>query len=151
MARLHSRARGKSGSTKPIVKEVPSWLKLTQKEVELLIVKLTKEGKKPSQIGMILRDEYGLPDVKTFTKKSITEILKEKDLVPELPEDLLALIRKAVFLRKHLEENKKDFGAKRGLQLTESKIRRLGKYYRKAKKLDSSWKYDPEKVKLYVQ
>ncbi|MFT4311035.1 MAG: 30S ribosomal protein S15 [Candidatus Woesearchaeota archaeon] len=151
MARMHSRARGKSGSTKPIVKEVPSWLKLTQKEVELLIVKLTKEGKKPSQIGMILRDEYGLPDVKTFTKKSITEILKEKDLVPELPEDLLALIRKAVFLRKHLEENKKDFGAKRGLQLTESKIRRLGKYYRKSKKLDSSWKYDPEKVKLYVQ
>ena len=151
MARMHSRARGKSGSKKPLVKEVPSWLKLTEKEVELLIVKLSKEGKKPSQIGMILRDEYGLPDVKTLTKKSITTTLAEKDMTPELPEDLLALIKKAVLLKNHLEENKKDYGAKRGLQLTESKIRRLGKYYKKSKKLDSNWKYDPEKIKLYIQ
>lgn len=151
MARMHSRAKGKSKSVRPIERTVPDWVKLSVKEVELLIVKYAKEGHKPSQIGAVLRDQYGLPDVKALTKKSITQILKEKELTPELPEDLLALIKKAVFIRDHLEKNKHDYTAKRGLQLTESKVRRLAKYYVRENVLPQKWKYDPEKVKLYVQ
>lgn len=148
---MHSRARGKSGSTKPIKKTIPSWVKYKPKEVELLVVKYAKGGKKPSQIGTRLRDVYGIPDIKTIVGKTVTEILKEKNLSLELPEDMLALIKKSVFLRKHMEDNHKDFSAKRGLQLTESKIRRLAKYYIKAKKLPSGWKYNPEKMKMYAQ
>ena len=151
MARMHSRARGKSRSTKPSKKVVPSWLKYKPKEIELLIIKYAKEGKNPSQIGIFLRDEYGIPDVKLITKKSITQILKEKNLLKEIPEDLMALIRKAVFIRKHLGENKKDMPAKRGLQLTESKIKRLTKYYKKTARLPMTWKYDPERIKLVVE
>jgi len=151
MAKMHSRARGKSGSTKPIKKTIPSWVKYKPKEVELLVVKYAKEGKKPSQIGTQLRDVYGIPDIKTIVGKTVTEILKEKNLSLELPEDMLALIKKSVFLRKHMEDNHKDFSAKRGLQLTDSKIRRLAKYYIKAKKLPSGWKYDPEKMKMHAQ
>ena len=151
MARMHSRARGKSGSTKPSKKVVPSWLKYKSKEVELLIVKYAKEGMNPSHIGVYLRDEYGIPDVKLVTKKSITQILKEKNLLKEIPEDLMALIRKAVLIRKHLGENKKDMPAKRGLQLTESKIKRLTKYYKRTGRLPMTWKYDPDRIKLVVE
>lgn len=148
---MHSRKKGKSGSTKPVKKTVPSWVKLKPKEVEKLIAKYYKEGKKPSQIGMIMRDEYGLPDIKTLTGKSVTETLKEANLQPELPEDLMALIKKAVMVKDHLEENHKDMTAKRGLELTESKIRRLAKYYKGTGRLSHDWKYDSKKIKLYLE
>lgn len=151
MARMHSRARGKSGSTKPIKKAVPSWVQYKAKEIELLITKLAKEGQTASEIGIHLRDSYGIPDVKIITKKSITKILEEKNVKKEIPEDLLALIKKAIILRKHMDENHKDFSAKRGVQLTESKVRRLAKYYKANKKLPANWRYDPDKMKMYAQ
>jgi small subunit ribosomal protein S15 len=148
---MHSGARGKSRSTKPSRKVIPGWLKYKPKEVELLVIKYAKEGKLPSQIGIYLRDEYGIPDIKTIVKKSISQILKEKNLTKEVPEDLMALIRKAVLIRKHLVENKHDMTARRGLILTESKIKRLTKYYRRTGRLLLNWKYDPEKIRLVVE
>jgi len=150
MARMHSRKRGLSGSTKPAKKTVPSWTRYKAKEVELLVVKLSKEGKSTSEIGIILRDTYGIPDVKIITKKSVSKILAEKNLLSELPEDLMAVIRKNVLIRKHMENNKKDMTGKRGLRLADSKIKRLVDYYKKSGKLDKSWKYDPEKLKLII-
>jgi small subunit ribosomal protein S15 len=151
MARMHSRKRGKSGSTKPIKKTAPSWAKAKTREVELLIAKFAKEGKTSSQIGVALRDAYGIPDVRIISGKTITQIMQEKSLAPKIPEDLMALIKKAVLLRKHLEANHKDMPAKRGLQLTESKINRLVKYLKKNKKLEETWKYDPESIRLYIE
>ena len=151
MARMYSRRKGKSGSKKPVKKSMPSWMEYKPKEIELLIAKLAKEGKSSSQIGAILRDSYGVPDVRTLMKKKITEILKEKDIAPKLPEDLIALIRKAIKLRKHFEENKQDIVSKRGLQLTESKITRLVKYYKKSGKLPADWTYDYKSIKLYIE
>lgn len=151
MARMHSRAKGKSGSKKPIKKAVPSWLKYTAKEAELLVVKYAKEDKKPSQIGVLLRDQYGIPDINLVTGKSIGQIFKEKNINQEFPEDFIALIKKSVLLRKHLETNKKDVSAKRGLLLTDSKIRRLAKYYKLKGVLDAKWRYNPEQFKMYAQ
>lgn len=150
MARMHSRDKGVSGSTKPAKKTKPSWLQYSPKEVELLVVKHAKEGKAASKIGLYLRDEYGIPDVKIVTGKSITAILEAKNLAPELPEDLMALIRKAILIRKHLEENHKDQPGKRGLRLTESKIMRLAKYYRRSGRIAADWKYDPAKIRLSI-
>lgn len=151
MARMYSRSRGKSRSTKPVVKTVPSWLQYSGKEVELLVVKLAKEGKNNSQIGLYLRDEYGIPDVKLITKKSISKILAEKSLTKKMPEDLMALLRKVLAVQTHLSENKKDMPAKRGLQLTESKILRLVKYYKKTGRIDSNWNYNPNQIKMYIE
>ena len=78
------------------------------------------------------------------SRKKITEILKEKGIAREIPEDLQNLMRKALKIRKHLEANKKDNHTKRALQLTESKIRRLVKYYRREKVLPEEWRYKPE-------
>jgi small subunit ribosomal protein S15 len=150
MSRMHSGARGKSGSKKPVKKTKPVWVRYKPTEVEFLIVKLAKEGKAPSQIGLILRDLYGIPDVKTMMGKSVSQMMKEKSLLPELPEDLMALIKKSIFIRKHLEQNHKDETARRGLQLTESKIKRIVKYYKGAGKIQEGWKYDPEKIKLII-
>ena len=72
------------------------------REIELLVVKLGKEGKPLSQIGIVLRDVYGIPDVKTITKKSISDILGKKELLPKLPENLTALLKRIVMLQKQI-------------------------------------------------
>ena len=151
MARMHSRDKGKSKSTKPSSRDKPSWLRYTSKEVELLIVKLAKEEHKPSKIGIILRDSYGIPSVKDILRKGVSKVLKENNLAEELPEDLLNLIKKLVMIKKHLEENKQDKTAKRGTQLTESKINRLIKYYKKTNVLPNNWKYDENRFKLIAE
>lgn len=151
MARMHSRKKGKSGSTKPEQKTAPAWVALKQKEIEMLIVKLAKDGNSPSKIGLILRDQYGVPDIKLVAGKKVTQILEDKKVSSEIPEDLMALIRKAVLIRKHLEENHLDEPAKRGLILTESKIMRLSKYYKRTGRLDTTWKYDPKTIRLQVE
>lgn len=150
MAKMHSGAKGIAGSTKPSKKVLPSWVRYSPKEAEMIISKLAKEKNTPSQIGTILRDVYGIPDVSLILNKTICEVLREKGLMAETPEDLSALIKRSIAIRKHLEENTKDKTAKRGLLLTESKIGRLVKYYKREGVLPASWKYDPEKIKLLV-
>lgn len=150
MARMHSRKKGKSGPNKPVEKHTPTWLRYTAKELELLVVKLAKEGKSPSQIGLALRDSYGVPDVKMIAKKTVSEMLREKKLAGELPEDLQNLIVRSVALQKHIDKNRQDMVSKRGLQLTESKIKRLVKYYKKTGALSSEWKYNPKNARMYA-
>ena len=151
MARMHSRDKGKSKSTRPSSRDKPLWVRHTSKEVKLLIVKLAKKEYNASKIGLILRDSYGIPSVKDVLGKGVSKILKEENLFGELPEDLLNLIKKSVMLKKHLEENKQDKTAKRGTQLTESKINRLIKYYKKTKTLSDDWKYDESRFKLIAE
>ncbi len=115
-------------------KEKPEWVTMSEKEIVSLIVKMGRRGVPPSQIGMILRDVYGIPSVRQVLGKRITDVLEEQGVAKKIPEDLLSLMKKAYKIRKHLEIHRKDFHSKRGLQLTESKIRRLIKYYKKTAK-----------------
>ncbi len=151
MARMFSRNKGKSGSTGPSIKKIPSWVKYSAKETELLVVKYAKEGKAPSKIGLFLRDEYGIPDVKLITKKSITQILQEKKLEKVLPEDLTALLKKVLAIQEHLKENHKDQPARRGLTLTESKILSLVRYYKKVGRMPKDWNYNPKQIKMHIE
>jgi len=140
MARIHARKRGKSGSKYPVEREHPEW-SLKPEEIEELIVKMAEEGKPPATIGLILRDSYGVPDVKSALGKKITKILEEHDLLPEIPEDLSNLLDKRANLIKHLSENKKDLHNRRRLQLIEAKINRLIKYYKREGRLPEKWSY----------
>ena len=148
MARMHARRKGVSGSTKPLKSTVP--LTMTAEEVEKLIVELRNSGLSSSSIGIVLRDTYGIPNVKEVTKKSLTEVLRDNGIAPELPEDLINLINKALNLRDHLEENKKDLHNKRALQLTESKIRRLVNYYKRSAVLPEGWSYRLDTVEMLI-
>ena len=147
---MHHRKKGKSKSVKPVREEIPEWVSYSKEEVVELVVKLAKSGVMPSKIGMMLRDQYGIPDVQRITGEKITQILNKNNAGLHLPEDLYSLIKKAVKLRGHLSMHKKDNHNKRGLLLTESKIRRLVKYYIKAKRLPADWRYDPDSAKLLV-
>ncbi|MBD3361411.1 30S ribosomal protein S15 [Candidatus Woesearchaeota archaeon] len=151
MARMHSRKKGKSGSHKPLLRQKSNWIRYGDKEIEMLIAKLAKDDKTASEIGVILRDVYGVPDIKMLTGKTITKIMAEKKLTKDLPEDLIALMRKLVAVKSHLANNTQDMTAKRGHQLTESKIKRLIKYYKESGRIPVSWKYDPNKLKMYTE
>ena len=151
MARMHSRKRGKHGSKKPARKTAPSWIRYKAKEVELLIAKLAKEGKTTAQIGILLRDTYGIPNVLALCGKSVSAILKEKKLLQEIPEDLTALFKKYAAIRKHIEANRHDETAARGLHLTESKIGRLTKYYKRTGRVSEDWKFDTERAGFFAE
>lgn len=129
----------------------PEWIEYSNEEIEELILKLRKEGNSTSMIGIILRDQYGIPDVKLVTGKKITKILEKHNQGFEYPEELMNLISKAVNIRDHLSENPKDLHSKRGLQIIESKIRRLVKYYTREGKLPEGWRYEPKKAALLVK
>lgn len=151
MARIYSRRKGKSGSKKPVEKKA-DWVTYKPAEIEGIIVKLAKAGMGSAQIGLVLRDQYGIPNTKMFTNTKIAKIMKEKDLYPkELPEDMFNLVRRAVNLYNHLEKNKHDYTSKRGYEITESKIRRLAKYYKTKGRLPLDWKWRIEQAKLLVK
>lgn len=148
---MHSRKRGKHGSKKPAKKTASSWIRYKPKEVELLIAKLAKDGKISSQIGILLRDVYGIPSVLALCGKSISAILKEKKLLQEIPEDLTSMFKKYAEIRKHLETNRHDETAARGLHLAESKINRLVKYYKRTGRIPESWKFDSERMGFFAE
>ena len=62
-----------------------------------------------------------------------------------------SLIKKAIRLRKHLEAHRKDLHNKRALQLTESKIWRLQKYYKRKGVLPADWEYKPETAEFLIR
>jgi small subunit ribosomal protein S15 len=129
----------------------PEWTEYSNEEIEELVLKFRKEGKSTSVIGVILRDQYGIPDVKTVTGNKITAILEKHDQGEEYPEELINLIKKAVNIRDHLNENPKDLHTKRGLRIIESKIRRLVRYYVREGVLPEGWRYDPKTAALLVK
>eukprot|EP00878_Enallax_costatus_P000353 GHUV01000437.1.p1 GENE.GHUV01000437.1~~GHUV01000437.1.p1 ORF type:complete len:152 (+),score=50.01 GHUV01000437.1:87-542(+) len=150
MGRMHSKGKGMSSSALPYKRTPPSWCKTSSTEVTDHICKLAKKGMTPSQIGVLLRDSHGIPQVTSVTGSKVLRILKGAGLAPEIPEDLYFLIKKAVSMRKHLERNRKDKDGKFRLILVESRIHRLARYYKKAKKLPPNWKYESSTASALV-
>ena len=105
MARMHTRRKGQSGSKKPYRTEPPAWSNTNKEEIEKTLVQLANQGKSSSEIGMILRDRHGVPDVSQITGKKILASMKEKNLAPKVPEDIQNLIVKVLELKKHIDRN----------------------------------------------
>ncbi|THH17088.1 hypothetical protein EW146_g3655 [Bondarzewia mesenterica] len=172
MGRMHAPGKGISSSALPYRRAPPSWLKTTQEDVVEHIAKLARKGLTPSQIGVVLRDSHGIPQVRFVTGNKILRILKSNGalftlilpyalslpqgveieltivgliiigLAPSIPEDLWHLVKKAVAVRKHLETNRKDKDSKFRLILIESRIHRLARYYKTKQQIPPSFKYD---------
>lgn len=141
MARIHVHTHGKSHSTRPTSKSSPSWLNQSQDQVTALVVKLSKDGLSPSEIGINLRDQHAIPLVKPIVGKSLTDILADNNIKPDMPEDLEKLVTKALGLQKHLKTHNSDHRNVRSLELVEAKIHRLSKYYKRMGRLPQNWKY----------
>ena len=141
MGRMHTHRHGKSHSIRPVTLRAPSWITLTPVEIEALVVKYTKDGLTPSQIGNKLRDQHSIPLIKPIMKKGINQIIEENDLKSDMPEDLENIVNKAVGLQKHLKENKGDNRNVRSLELIEAKVHRLSVYYKRIERIPKTWKY----------
>jgi small subunit ribosomal protein S15 len=141
MGRLHSHRHGQSHSIRPVTPSSPTWVKQNAQEIEELILKYAKDGLTTSEIGVKLRDQYAIPLVRSITKKSITEILEQRGIKPEMPEDLNNIVRKALGLQKHLKTHTSDRRNVRSLELLEAKVHRLSSYYKKIDRIPKTWKY----------
>ncbi len=139
MARIHAHRKGKSHSTRPIQVNA-QWINLSKDEIVNIIVSMARDGLKPSEIGLRLKDEYGIPSTKHVIGMSITEVL-DKHGIKALPEDLSNLLDRAVRLQKHLSVHRSDSNNIRSLELIEAKIHRLAKYYKREGKIPQDWKY----------
>lgn len=151
MSRVHARRRGTSRSRPPQRDEAPQWQPVEKKEIIDTVVRLSKEGRTAAYIGLVLRDQHGVPNVKLATGKSMTQILVDAGIAPALPEDLANLMKRAVHLQGHLATHSRDLHNGRGLSLIEARIRRLANYYRREGRLPADWRYSPETAQLVVE
>ena len=131
--------------------EKASWVDYKTEEIEQVVVDLANAGMTPAEIGMALRDQHGIPNVKRLTGITVEKMLGKHKLLPDIPRDLLNLIKRSVVLQKHMQVNKKDQSAKRGYTLAVSRIRRLTDYYIKSGKIEKGWRYTEETAALLVK
>lgn len=117
------------------------WVKLTPEQIGKLVVEMNKEGLNASQIGIKLRDEHAISSIKSVTGKNMKGFMEENGINQEIPEDLEALVKRALSLQNHLKSNKGDRKNVRSLELLEAKVHRLSKYYKKKNVIPKNWKY----------
>ena len=151
MARMHSKGKGTSGSSKPNNDTAPSWSESDKGTVEELILKYANDGHSSAKIGSLLRDIHAVPDVRLVMGERISQTLSRNNLDSTYPEDMMNLMRKALSLIDHLSSNKKDLHNRRQLELCESRLRRLAKYYVGTGRISSTWTYKRDQLRLMVE
>jgi small subunit ribosomal protein S15 len=151
MARLHSKKKGKAGSKRPKSKIAPEWCTMKKSEIEDAILKMAREGVPAAKIGLVLRDQHAVPNLRASLGMTLKQFLVKEKALPEYPDDLLSLIKKAVRMAGHIKASKNDTHNQSKLNHVESKIHRLEKYYVSKGMLPAGWKYDREKAALLVK
>jgi len=91
-------ARRKNRLTTPIYREErPEWLNVNEDEVKSIITNLVNKKRSLSEIGIILRDDHGIPDIKLITGKNLKKTIEEDcGIRIDFPEDLRDLITRAL-------------------------------------------------------
>jgi len=102
----------------------PVWLKMTEEEMKKLILELS-ERNQPAQIGLILRDQYGIPTTKVFGKK-LSAYLKEAGRNEFF--EVKNIEKKVAKIKEHMKNNGQDKKAKHKFQKANSKLNALRKY-----------------------
>jgi len=108
----------------------PVWLKISEEELKKIIATLA-EKHQPAQIGLILRDQYGIPTTKVYGKK-ISAYLKEMGKNDFF--EVKNVEKKVNKLKDHMKTNITDKKAKHKLQKATSRLNALNKYFSKRKK-----------------
>ncbi len=151
MARLHSKKKGKSGTKRPKSRETPEWAPAKKDEIEEMILKMAREGVPPAKIGLILRDQHGIANLRAHLGMTLKAFLAKEKALGDYPEDLLNLIKKAVRITSHIKASKNDVHNQVKLGHVESKIQRLVKYYSSKGMLPPGWRYERDKASLLVK
>lgn len=103
----------------------PAWLKTSEEEVKAIILKLANKGLTSEKIGLVLRDQYGIPKVSLYGLK-IKRVLEEKDKYTE--PTLLNLEKRLNRIIEHNKKNKQDKKSERSLIITKAKLKKRGDY-----------------------
>jgi len=111
--------------------ERPVWLKFAKEEVKAIILKLSKKGMTAEKIGLNLRDQYGIPNVKLYGFK-IKQVLDEKEEFQE--PTTINLKSKLDKVIQHYKKNKQDKNAERSLIITKAKLKKREDYKKKKTK-----------------
>ena len=80
-------------------------------EIKVKIIELARKGIPAEKIGLVLRDQEGIPSVKTAGIK-IKQVLQQEGLWKEISP---VYEKKLENLKKHSEKNKHDYTAQRSL------------------------------------
>ena len=105
--------------------EKPLWIKMNEEQLKKVIVELSEKNA-PSKIGIILRDQYGIPTTRVFGKKLkayLTELGIERN------EDLENAESKVKNLKEHLKNNITDRNGKHRLQKAQSRLNITRNYF----------------------
>ncbi len=154
MAKMHSKKRGKSKSRKPVREEgapASGACKLSRDEIAELAAGYARQGMSQAMIGERLKEEHNVQYIKEATGSRLAKLLSEKGIKPGIPGDMLALMTKAVRVRRHLAANRQDVYSRVRLIRIESKLLRLSRYYRAKGVLPEAWRYDPQQAELIVK
>jgi len=92
--------------------EKPNWLKVKPADLEKTISELAKEGKTLAEIGLILRDQHGIPKIKLLGKR-ISEIAKSAKAKVKTEKEIIK--EKVSNLNLHIQKHKHDKKAKKSL------------------------------------
>jgi ribosomal protein S15P/S13E len=107
-----------------MTKTKTEWVKKKPEEIEKLIVELAQKNTPPEKIGLILRDQHGIPKAKIFGKK-INQVLKENEII--VHSEMNNIEKKENNLRKHFEKHKHDYYAQRKIVQHSQKINKIKK------------------------
>ena len=61
MGRMYSSGKGISRRCLPYRRRPPTWVQISTNDLVDTIIKMAKKGSSPSQIGVVLRDNHGIP------------------------------------------------------------------------------------------
>ncbi len=104
--------------------EKPIWLKHTEEDVKSFVLKLSDKGLTAEKIGLVLRDNYGIPKVSLYGLK-IKDILKERFEEPST----INLEKKFKKIVDHYQKNKQDKKAERSMIITGAKLKKRKDYH----------------------
>lgn len=85
---------------------------MNQAEMEKMIIDLAGKGNSPSKIGIILRDQHGIPKVKK-TGKKLTVILQEAKVTYQTEKQNVT--KTIANLEQHIGKHKHDYTAKKAI------------------------------------
>ena len=104
----------------------PTWLKNTKEEVVAIVKKLAEKDITSEKIGLILRDQYGIPRVRLYGIK-MKEAMEDKFQEPTT----LNLDKKLKKIIDHFKKNKQDKKSERALVITKAKLKKRTDYIKK--------------------
>ncbi|EJW03395.1 hypothetical protein EDEG_02252 [Edhazardia aedis USNM 41457] len=141
MARLYTSKRGKSGSLKPYTLHTNEpVVRLSKQEIVDFIVQNAKKGMPPAKIGTLLRDLHAVGNIRNIFGKRLVDVMKANGVAPSIPIDLSDLVKNSINIRNHIKNFPKDKSARHHLFLNDSKMYRLGRYYKREQQIPDNWK-----------